>query len=95
MKIMQLKILKRYNFFVVLIILGLVSLIPIFSNYQDLFMKNRQIKKRMGQLNAENRILFERQHKLQTDPVFVESVARKELNVAKEGEVVYKLSPEE
>lgn len=75
--------------------LGLISLIPIFSNYQDLFMKNRQIKNRMKQLNAENKVLLERQHKLQTDPVFAESVARKELNVAKEGEVIYKVSPQD
>ncbi|MBL7132153.1 MAG: septum formation initiator family protein [Candidatus Omnitrophica bacterium] len=91
----MIKILKKYNFFIIIFLLGVISLISVFSKYQDLAQKNRELKIEMKQLAAENRALKKRQHKLQNDPVFAESVAREKLKVALEGEVIYKILPEE
>ena len=89
------RMLKRYRFFIIIIILGLISLISVYSKFQDLAKRNRELKLKMKQLVVQNKILAERQHKLETDPVFAESVARQQLNAAKEGEVIYKIFPEE
>lgn len=74
--------------------LGLVSLLPAFSRFQDLASKNKDLQEKIQQLSLENKQLKNRQHKLQTDPIYAESVARKNLNVAKEGEVIYKVIPD-
>jgi len=75
-------------------VLGLVSLLPAFSRFQDLASKNKDLQEKIQQLSLENKQLKNRQHKLQTDPIYAESVARKNLNVAKEGEVIYKVIPD-
>ena len=85
---------KRFRFFIIIFALGILSLVPAFSKYQDLAQRNRNVQLRIKQLATENKNLANRQYKLQTDPVFAESVARQKLNVAKEDEVVYKLTPE-
>jgi cell division protein FtsB len=87
-------ILKKYKLFAFIVFVGLVSLASAFSKYIDLASKNSELKETMGQLAAENKALSERQHKLQRDPVFAESVARDKLKVAQEGEVIYKILPE-
>ncbi len=87
--------LKRYRFFIIILVLGAISLISVFSKFQDLTQRNRELELKMKQLKVENKFLAQRQHKLQTDPVFAESVARQQLNAAKEGEVIYKIFPEE
>jgi len=86
--------LKKYKFVIIVCALGILTLVPAFSKYQDLAKRNRYIESRIKQISFENRSLASRQHKLQTDPVFAESVARHKLNVAKEDEVIYKVIPE-
>ena len=70
-------------------------MISVYSRYQDLAQKNVDLKEDMREVIAENKALIERQYKLQNDAVFAESVAREKLNVAKEGEIIYKILPEE
>lgn len=77
------------------VVLGAVSLISVYSKYQDLAHKNSELRSRMEQLAQENKSLMDRQYKLQTDPIFAESVARQRLKVAQEGEVIYKILPED
>ncbi|MDD5006258.1 MAG: septum formation initiator family protein [Candidatus Omnitrophica bacterium] len=86
---------KNNKIFITIVVLGALSFISVFSKYQDLLQKNRELKFKMKKLAAENRALSEKQNKLETDPVFAESVARQELNVAKENEIIYKVIPEE
>lgn len=89
------KFLKKYSFYIIIFVLGFISLISGYSKFQDLAQKNRDLKLEMEQLAAENKALMERQYRLQNDAVFAESVAREKLNVAQEGEVIYKILPEE
>ena len=87
--------LKKYRFFIIIITIGLITLISVFSKFQDLSQSNRVLKSKIKQLIVENKMLARRQHKLETDPVFVESVAREKLNLLKEDEVIYKIFLEE
>ena len=89
------KALGSYNLFIVVILFGVVSLISGYSKYQDLAQRNRSLRSKIEELTLENKDLMDRQHRLQTDPVFAESVARERLKVAQEGEVIYKILPEE
>ena len=89
------KLVKRHNIFFIAVIFGVTSLISVYSKYQDLAQKNGDLSVHLEQLAAENKALMDRQHKLQTDPIFAESVAREKLKVAQEGEVIYKILPEE
>ncbi|MDD5355688.1 MAG: septum formation initiator family protein [Candidatus Omnitrophica bacterium] len=85
---------KKYKFLIIVCALGMLTLVPAFSKYQDLAKRDKNIELRMKQILSENRNLANRQYRLQTDPVFAESVARHKLNVAKEDEVIYKVIPE-
>lgn len=81
-----------------MIIIGIlvtVSFIPVFSRYQDLSQSKKEAGEKILQLKAENKALIEEQNRLQNDPIYAESVARKKLNFAKEGEVIYKMVPED
>ena len=84
---------RKYKFYFLVFVLGMITLIPVFSRYQELMEKNQEVKTNINQLAYTNKILYEKQHKMQTDPVYAESVARQKLNVAKEGEVIYKIRP--
>jgi cell division protein FtsB len=85
--------LKKSRFFIIICAFGILTLIPAFSKYQDLAQRDRKVQAKMKQVASENNMLAHRQYKLQTDPVFAESVARQKLNVAKEDEVIYKVTP--
>lgn len=90
-----LEVLKRFHFFIIIILFGLISLISVYSRYQDLAQKNKNLEESMSEVITENKALIERQYKLQNDAVFTESVAREKLKVAQEGEIIYKILPEE
>lgn len=49
---------------------------------------------RIRQLAEENQALLEEIHRLRTDMKYVESVARKELNLIKQNEIVYRFDKE-
>lgn len=85
---------KKYGFCIIAVIFGMITLMSVYSRYQDFAQKNRKIEVRMKQLAVENKAFIKRQYKLQNDPVFAESVARERLNVAQEGEVIYKILPD-
>jgi len=86
--------LKKYRFYLIICVLLLISFIPVFSRYQDLRQRTKELSRKIQALQEENKALKERQHKLQTDPIYAESVAREKLNVVKEDEVVYKIIEE-
>lgn len=84
---------KKNFIYIVAFFIGVVTLIPAFSKYQELLEKNREVETSIHELARSNKVLYEKQRKMQTDPVYAESVARYKLNVAKEGEVIYKILP--
>lgn len=86
---------KKQLIYIIAFIVGMITLIPAFSQYQELREKNSNVGKSIQDLAQANKALYEQQRKMQTDPVYAESVARHKLNVAKEGEVIYKILPKE
>jgi cell division protein FtsB len=53
-------------------------------------MERRSFMDNIRQLAEENRILLDEIHRLRSDMKYVESVARKQLNLIKENEVIYR-----
>ena len=63
---------------------------PGFSRLQQLKERNRNLEKEIIEIEKQNRELKVRIHKLKTDPVFLENVAREKMKTIREGEIIYK-----
>ena len=57
-------------------------------------MEHQDYIDRIRRLTKENQALLEEIHRLRTDMKYVESVARKELNLIKQNEIIYRFSSE-
>ncbi len=75
-----------------LIVLALLVIIflPGFSEVQKLKEQNEQLLKRIELLKEHNETLKEEISRLQQDPDYIESKARKKLGIIKKGEVIYR-----
>jgi cell division protein FtsB len=62
---------------------------------QDLRVRNAQLQEEIGQLKIKNAELVQEKRLLEDDPVYLERVARDKMGIVKEGEVVYRLRPED
>jgi len=61
------------------------------SVWQQKRVEDRELRKEIEDLNAENDHLRERVQRLKSDPDAIEHEAREKLHYAKEGEVIYAL----
>jgi len=73
----------------------LAVFIPSYSQMQDLRTRNRELREEIIRLKQKNQELTLERRMLEDDPVYLERVAREKMGIAKEGEVVYRLLPEE
>ena len=80
--------------FIITVVALMIFLHP-FSQMQDLKQKNQDYAKRIDNLREENFRLKKEKALLERDPVYLERVAREKMGLVKEGEMVYKLTPEE
>ncbi|PIU42241.1 MAG: hypothetical protein COS99_01155 [Candidatus Omnitrophica bacterium CG07_land_8_20_14_0_80_42_15] len=85
---------KVVIFFVALFIIILVFISP-FSKFRELNMKNRALTEKIDYLKKANATLEKEIKKLDGDIKYVEKRAREKIGVVKEGEVVYKVVPDE
>ena len=60
---------------------------------QDLKQKNIDYDAKIHELQAKKINLEDEKNLLETDPVYLEKVAREKMGLIKEGEVVYKIVP--
>ncbi len=60
---------------------------------QELYGRNALYERRIQQLTLENEELIEERRRLQEDPEYLESIARKKFGIIKEGETIYKILP--
>lgn len=74
----------------VLIFLGIIYL-PGFIKIIKLYNHKRELEKEIVRIRQENKQLREEIYKLQHDPTYIEKIAREELKLGKEGEIVYKI----
>ena len=77
----------------VLTIIVLIIFLPSYTKMQDLKQKNLDYKRQIEQLQQKSAELKEEKRLLETDPVYLEKVAREKMGLIREGEVVYKITP--
>ncbi len=71
----------------------LIVFLPSYAKMQDLKMKNREMAQRIDQLEKKNAKLSEEKRMLETDPEYLEKVAREKMGLIRDGEKVYKIVP--
>ena len=83
-------------------VLGVVALVMIFSMFYPQYQEYLELQRRQAALEMELQLEQEKlkflkhnQERMQTDPGFVERVAREELGFARPGETVIKFVDEE
>lgn len=72
----------------------LVSFLPSYSKLQDLRQRNAEYDSKIIDLKTKQDQLVKEQKLLEQDPVYLEKVAREKMGLIREGEVVYKIVPE-
>ncbi|MEI7998626.1 MAG: septum formation initiator family protein [Candidatus Omnitrophota bacterium] len=82
------------SLFIITVIIVIVFL-PSYSKMQELKQKNQEFLGRIQQLETKNKKLVEEQHFLQNNPEYLEKVAREKMGLIRQGEMVYKIVPEE
>ena len=86
--------LKNSIILFILAVATLIIFIPSYRKMQDLERRNSELQLQIKQLKDKNTELAEEKRKLDDDPVYLEKVAREKLGIAREGEVIYKITPE-
>ncbi|HLF19087.1 MAG TPA: septum formation initiator family protein [Candidatus Omnitrophota bacterium] len=86
---------KNGIFLFILAFFILAYFIPSFSRMQDLRERNVALEQEIISLKQKNKDLAQEKNLLDTDPVYLEKVAREKMGIVREGEVVYKLRPED
>ena len=71
----------------------LLVFLPSFTKMQDIKQRNGEYQKEIQALKADNTKLTEERRLLEEDPVYLEKVAREKMGLARDGEVVYRLTP--
>ncbi len=71
----------------------LAVFIPSYSKMQDLKAKNAEYARRIAALQKRNMELEKERHLLDTDPMYLEKVARRKMGLIRSGEKVYHLVP--
>lgn len=70
-----------------------IYFLPSYTKMQDLKQKNHDYAQQIRALMAQNAKLLEEKRLLETDPVYLEKVAREKMGLVREGETVYKIMP--
>ena len=71
-----------------IILLGVVIFSPGFLQLGRLHWRSYQLRRRIDVACAKNRQLAEQAQRLESDPVYIEQVARQRLGVARAGETI-------
>ena len=75
--------------------LVLIFFLPSFTIMQDRRQKNIDYERQIAELKKKNETLREEKRLLLEDPTYWEKVAREEMGIVREGEVIYRLRSEE
>ncbi|MFH1791105.1 MAG: septum formation initiator family protein [Candidatus Omnitrophota bacterium] len=80
---------KLIRYGLVLLMLAVIYF-PGFSRLQQLKEENRALERKIEELKGSNTLLIETIRRLETDPVYVEKVAREKMKKTRQGEIIYK-----
>jgi cell division protein DivIC len=76
-----------------LTVLLLLVFLPSYQKMQDLRQTNDEYQHKMHALVQENILLTEEKMLLETDPAYLEKVARERMGLIREGEIIYRIMP--
>ncbi|MBL7157988.1 MAG: septum formation initiator family protein [Candidatus Omnitrophica bacterium] len=80
---------KKKLIFAFLAVAILIAIyVPGFARLQQLKENNRMLEKRIDILNKTNEELEEEKKKLETDPTYIEKIAREKLGMVRKDEIV-------
>ena len=85
--------LKNAIWLFILTVFVFVYFLPSYTQMQDLKQKNVDYAEQIRQLQKKNEDLLEEKNLLETDPAYLEKVAREKMGLIREGEVIYKIMP--
>ena len=72
-------------------VLAGVIFFPLFSRIQKLQQRDQVLSQKLERISLENKRLSEENQLLKTDPVYIEEVAREQLKVARDNEIVFRV----
>jgi cell division protein FtsB len=84
---------KNALFLFVVLAAVFVVYLPSYMQMQDLRRRNEVFEKRIGELEIDNVKLAEERDRLKNDPEYFERMAREQMGLIREDEVVYKVVP--
>lgn len=81
---------KIIIFAVCLLVVGLIFL-PGYTKLQKLKSRNKKLLNKIDKLKNKNNQLAKEQKRLKQDSSYIEKLAREELGLARDGEIIYKI----
>ncbi|MCM8793141.1 MAG: septum formation initiator family protein [Candidatus Omnitrophica bacterium] len=81
-----------FKFFIIGVILVIIYL-PGFVKIERLSSHKKELESKIKRLREENEKMVQEIDRLHHDPAYIEKVAREELKMGKEGEIIYKVVP--
>jgi len=82
---------KKKLLIALLIIVALIAIyLPGFARLAQLKEENRTLEKRIDILTRTNEELEEEKEKLETDPTYIEKIAREKLGMVRKDEIILK-----
>jgi len=76
-------------------LLVLMFFLPAFQRMQKLKERDADYQRQIEYLKVKNKQLEEERRRLLEDPMYLEKVGREKMGIVKEGEVIYRITPQE
>jgi len=86
---------KKIFWLLGIIFVILIIFLPGYTKLQELKDKNKDLEARIDKIKSENARLENELLRIQQDSTYKEGIIREKLGLVHEGEVVYKIEPEE
>jgi cell division protein FtsB len=87
--------LKNAIWLFALCVIVLFIFLPSYTQYQDKRQKVDEYDRQIIRLQRQNAKLAKEKKLLESDPAYLEKVAREKMGLVREGETIYRLTPEE
>ena len=81
---------KKLTYIIVGAVIIIAVYLPGFSKLQELKEENRNLEERIEILTRANEELRKEKEKLESDPTYIEKIAREKLGMARKNEIILK-----
>ena len=86
---------KKMFWILGIILIILIIFLPGYTKLQELKDRNRNLEARIEEVESENTLLRNEIVRFKQDPIYQEEIVRGKLGVVREGEIIYRIEPEE